>query len=99
MTHNLPNDGRMSAILTRAIQPNGKLSPTAARALLRIRLDPQDHQRLHDLQEQNRDGTLTADERSELESYLHVGMVLDVLQAKARATLRAAKRRAARTHG
>lgn len=93
-------DARASAILTRVIQPdNGNLSPAAARALLGIQLDPQDRERLHELQVKNRDDRLTAEERSELHSYLYVGLVLDVLQAKARAALHGAKGRRAQSHG
>jgi hypothetical protein len=100
MTHSPTIDARETAILTRAVQPNNhNLSATAARALLRIRLDPQDRQRLHELLIKNQEDTLTADERGELDSHLHVGMLLDLLQAKAHAALRARNRRPARSNG
>lgn len=93
-------DARESAILTRAIESdNHNLSATAARALLRIQLHPRDRQRLHDLLGKNQDDTLTADELGELDSYLHVGMLVDLLQAKARAVLRPATHRAPRRNG
>ena|SRR5882724_447224 len=93
-------DPRETAILTRAIQPdNHNLSATAARALLRIQLHPHDRQRLHELLGKNQEDTLTTDERGELESYLHVGMLVDLLQAKARAALRPVTRRTARRNG
>jgi hypothetical protein len=99
--HNATIDGHASGILTRAIQPNkDDLSPTAARALLRFRLDPADRQRLHDLLVKNQEDKLTADERAAMDSYLHVGLLLDLLQAKARATLqRGTRRQLGRRHG
>ncbi len=100
MTQMLGIDARETAILTRALEPkNRTLSPTAARALLRIQLDPADRQRLHELLVKNREDTLTADERAELDSHLHVGLLIDLLQAKARAALRAATRRTAQKNG
>ena len=93
-------DARETGILTRAIQPdNHNLSATAARALLRIQLDPSDRRRLQDLLARNQEDALTTDDRDELESYLHVGMLLDLVQAKARAALRRITRRAARKNG
>jgi hypothetical protein len=93
-------DARETAILTRAIQPNKhNISATAARALLRIQLDPNDCRRLHELLVKNQEDKLTEDERGELDSYLHVGLLLDLLQAKARAALRTAKRKPANKDG
>jgi hypothetical protein len=93
-------DAHETAILTRAIQSkNHPLSATAARALLRIQLDPQDRERLHELLVRNQEETLKEEERSELNSYLRIGLVVDLLQAKARAVLHGAKRRSARSNG
>ena len=90
-------DARETGILTRAIQPKKKnLSVSAARALLRIQLDAQDRERLHELLVKNHDDKLTQNERAELDSYFHVGMLIDLLQAKARAVLHAAGRRSIR---
>ena len=89
MLHSPTIHARETAILTRAIQPNNhNLSAIAARAILRIQLDPHDRQRLHELLVKNQEDVLTTDERSELDSHLHVGMLLDLLQAKAHASLR-----------
>jgi len=100
MTYSGVIDSREPAILARAIQPNNhNLAPSAARAILRIRLDPTDHRRLHELLTKNQRGKLTEDERSELTGHLHVGMLLDLLQAKARTALRARKRRPGRSNG
>src|SRR5258707_4603542 len=94
MAHSFSIGARETAILTRAIQPNNhNLSATAARAILRIQLDPNDRPRLHELLIKNQEDVLTADERSELDSHLHVDMLLDLLLAKARAALRTGNRR------
>jgi hypothetical protein len=96
MLHSEAKQSRDMAILTRAIQPNKHNLPvSAARALLRIVLDPQDRERLHELLVNNQKDALTRDERAELDSYLHIGLVIDLLQAKARASLRAARSRVA----
>lgn len=93
-------DARETAILTRAIQPEERdLSPAAARALLQIELHPDDRRRLHELLIKNQDDQLSAEERGELDSYLHVGLVVDLIQAKARAALRQRPNRAARRDG
>ena len=90
-------DAHETAILTRAIQPRKRDLPvSAARALLRIELDPHDRRRLHELLVKNQEDRLTTAERGELDSHLHVGLLLDLLQAKARAALRAAGRRPVR---
>jgi hypothetical protein len=78
-----------AAILDRVIKPKEKsLSATAARAILQFDFDPPDRARMHELAVKNQDGALTAEERTELQSYLHVGLLLDLLHAKARSSLR-----------
>lgn len=77
-----------AAILGRVIKPKaGGLSPTAARALLKLEFDHDDRQRMHDLAVKNREGGLIAEERADLDGYLHVGLLLDLLHAKARRSL------------
>lgn len=83
------NRTRESAILTRAIKPRRKtFSPQVAKALLQMKLDDQDCDRLHQLAQKNQAGHLSEDESQELQSYLNVGMLLDLLQAKARASIK-----------
>ena len=77
-----------SAILTRAIKPRGKTLPApVAKALLAMQLDENDRARLHELARLNQAGKLSADESQEMQSYLNVGMLLDLLQAKARLSI------------
>ena len=77
-----------AAILTRVIRPDvGDLSPSVARAFLKLNLPPGDQQRMHELVTKNQDDSLSAAEARELESYRRVGRMLDLLAARARRSL------------
>lgn len=77
------------AILSRVIAPEEpSLPPEAARALLSLGFPQQDLDRMNQLAEKARDGTLTEDERIQLESYERVGHVIGLLQSKARRSLK-----------
>ena len=83
----LPNTE--ATILARLIQSHDQeLAPEVARYLLSIEFAPADIKRVDELSEKARDGLLTAVERSELDSYLHVGNLLTVMQSKARHILK-----------
>ncbi len=76
-------------ILAHVIAPDQPgLSPESARAILALQFDQIARERMNDLAERNRVGTLSDTERIELEKYLHVGQFLNLLQAKARVSLR-----------
>jgi hypothetical protein len=93
------NDIEMS-ILRRIIRPEGKdLSQAAARSLLRLAFDQDDHDRMHELAAKSQAGDLTASEQSVLDAYVHIGLFLDVLHAKARQVLNEAAPRRGRRHG
>ncbi len=75
--------------MARLIQPeDANLPPEAARALLNIRFDRVDLDRIHELVTKNQDDALTPDEKADLESYLHVSSILDLMHAKARRSLK-----------
>jgi hypothetical protein len=60
----------------------------AAEAVLKIfRLDQSDQARLHDLLVKNQDDALTPAEKDELESYLRISLLVDLMHAKARFSL------------
>ena len=59
-----------------------------AKALLAIRFDGPDLDRLHELVRENQDDALTPAEKSDLESYLRVSSFLDLVHAKARRSLK-----------
>ncbi len=80
--------GDEAAILQRLIRPKEKLSQAAARAFLRFNFDEADRARMHELAKKNQADELNANEEIELQSYLKVGLFLDLLHAKAKFSLR-----------
>ena len=81
--------GREGAILARLIRPeDDDLPAEAAKALLNIRFDRHDLDRIHELVTKNQDDALTPAEKADLESYLHVSSILDLMHAKARRSLK-----------
>ena len=78
-----------AAIWNRVVDPKtGDLSREAAESFLRICLPEVDRQRVDDLAEKARQGTLTSAEDAELENYRHVGRLLELLKSKARQSLK-----------
>ena len=60
------------------------LRAEAARSLLDLRFSERATLRMRELLDRNNKGTITATEAAELEKYQRVGLLLDLLQAKAR---------------
>jgi hypothetical protein len=80
-----------SAIWGRIVKPDrADLTPDAARAILKLDFDPEDHRRVDELSAKAQKGTLTPQERAELEEYIRVGYELAVLQSRARLSLKRA---------
>ena len=78
------------AILGRILRPErGDLPRETAEWLLAVDFDPDDRERIAVLYERAREGMLTPEEDAELEDYGDVGRLLEMLKAKARASLRA----------
>jgi hypothetical protein len=76
-------------VLFRAIQPSeGDLPPEASRWLLRLRLSTEDSEKVNQLVAKARAGTLTANERSELDEIERVTSLLELMQSKARLSLK-----------
>jgi hypothetical protein len=63
------------------------MSPETARQLLKIKLKPDAARTVRKLLRQNNRGTITAEDRILLEKYLHVGRLINLLQAKAHIAL------------
>ena len=81
------------AILTRAIDPaRGNWPPDAARSILAIQLPEADRDRLDELAAKAREGALGPADEVELDSYRHVGRLLELIKAKARSSLRSQER-------
>lgn len=75
-------------ILDEVIQPiDPSFAPDFAQMVLRLRFSDRTKDRIRDLLQRNNAGTLTGDDKALLENYLLVGQLVDLLQAKARASL------------
>lgn len=78
-----------TAILSRLFRPDDDNLPVAAaQALLEIRFDSRDLDRMHELASKNQEDRLTQGERSELENYRRVSFLLDLMHSKARRSLK-----------
>jgi hypothetical protein len=78
-----------ASALERILQPaEGDLAPEVAEYVLRLQFSPNDHARYQELSLKAQDGSLTADERAELEDLLTANDVLNLLQSKARLSLK-----------
>jgi hypothetical protein len=77
------------AILSRVLEPDKPtLSPEAARALLALDFSRADKERMRELSAKAREGTLTPAEQAATDNYERVGHMLNILQSKARRSLR-----------
>jgi hypothetical protein len=80
-----------SAIGGRIVKPvQANLNPEIARAILKIDFAPEDHRRVDELSAKAQKGTLTPEERAELDEYIRVDLKLTVLRSKARLSLKRA---------
>jgi hypothetical protein len=77
-----------STILARLIQSRTKMDSHVARYFLSLTFEPEDVDRMNVLAAKARDGAISPEEETELDSYLHVGNLLATVQSKARVYLR-----------
>lgn len=78
-----------AAILSRVIRPrHGTWSKAAAESILRFDFPASDVRRMNNLAAKAREGVLSPDEEAELENYREVGRLLELLQSKARLSLK-----------
>ena len=76
-------------ILARLIRPErGDLTTEAAQALLRLKFEQEDLDRIHELLTRNQADALNPEEQAELEVYLRIGTFLDLMHAKASRAIR-----------
>lgn len=68
----------------------GDLTPDVARSLLRWKFTERALAHMNELADRNGKGIATAAERQDLDKYLRVGSLINILQAKARLSLKAA---------
>ena len=72
-------------VLAHLLEPLAKcLTPEVAQALIELRADSALQERVDWLASKNTEDTLTPEERSEYESYVHAAHFISILQAKAR---------------
>jgi len=77
------------AILSRVIRPDsGTWSREAAKSILDFDFPPADVRRMNALAAKARQGTLSPEEEAQLENYRDVGRLLELLQSKARLSLK-----------
>jgi hypothetical protein len=89
MSSQVTSPNTEAAILARLIQiGNDELPAGAPEYLLSIRFADRDTGRMNELSELARQGKLTKDEQAELDSYIHVGSLLAVIQSKGRRAVR-----------
>ena len=62
-----------------------------ARAVLSVRFSDTAADRIRELLQRNNAGSITSDEKADLEKYMRVGQFLDLMQAKARLSLKATR--------
>ncbi len=83
-----------SDILTEILGADeGDLTPSVARAVMKWKFSARTSRRITKLSQKNQQGSITARDRETLERYLRVGSLINLLQAKARLSLKSAVRR------
>jgi hypothetical protein len=81
-------DETEATLLARAFDADrGDLPREAAEILLKARFPASDLKRMQDLGELAQKGALTASQRREAEAYDRVGLVIELLQSKARRSI------------
>ena len=79
-----------TTIWERIVKPDrSAMPPDVARFLLTLDFAPEDHARVDELSLKAQEGTLSVEERMELEEYLQINDTLTILQSKARRSLQA----------
>jgi hypothetical protein len=82
-------DNNEVSILNRILRPKTPtFSPEAAEEILTLDFDQADKDRMRQLSAKARAGTLTADEDAEAGKYELVGHLLNIMQSKARRSLK-----------
>jgi hypothetical protein len=83
-----------SSTLDRLVEPVVRtFTPEVARALVRLRADPELQARMDELAEKCNEGQMTPEEREEHDTSVRFANYLAILQARARRLLRASEHR------
>ena len=85
------NETSNTAVLDELFEPVSQcLTPDVARRIAALRASPQVQSKLDDLADKCSEGTLTAAEQADYDTYVRAINFIGVLQAKARAVIAAA---------
>src|SRR5258708_35129243 len=88
MSSQITGPNTEASILARLIQfGQEELSRCAAEYLLSLQFSDRDVARMNELSELAREGKLTNAEQAELDSYLHVGNLIAIMQSRGRHAL------------
>ena len=87
MTTTVPKEMPGVAVWDRVLRFDETISPTAARALLKMKFSAPDLERMQDLAEKARRNTLSESERIEIDTFEQLGCLLDILHSKSRRAL------------
>jgi hypothetical protein len=88
MTTAVLNSAFEASVLSRFVDPQqGGWPREAAQAVLTLSLPNEDRQRMNELAEKAAAGTLSPAEEVQIEGYMHVCRLIDLLKARARASL------------
>lgn len=82
-----------AAIWARVIRGNSELTRPVARAILKLEFTDADQERMHELAQKARDGSLTPAEEFEIDNYERVGTMLAILKSRSRKLLKQTSRR------
>ncbi len=83
-----PPTNTEAELLAEIVAPDqATLNAEAARSIASLRFSDRAHARMADLCDRGNRGELSAQDQAEIESYRRVGLLLDLLQAKARLSL------------
>lgn len=89
MSSHIVTSNTEAAILARVIESEASaITPDVARYLLSMQLPRVDEERVNELSAKARAGSLNEGETRELDSYLHIGRLLAVMQSRARRLLK-----------
>jgi hypothetical protein len=78
-----------AAILDRVLEPDKQaFSPDSARDILALDFSEADKDRMRQLSAKANEGTLSADEQAAMNNYERIGHLINILQSKARRSLK-----------
>ena len=81
-----------AAIWERIVHPSGPMTREVAQHIVDLEFSDDERQRMHELAERNRAGTLAPGDDEELDNFCRVGSTLSLLKSRARQVLKSRRR-------